>query len=874
MRDQYEDQAGWSDSSKPGLFKGPLWRRVLVGLAIAAGTGVVAFTAFILIALQGLPGLEDLKNYQPLVTSRVHAADGTLVAEFATEQRVFVPIDQIPDHVKNAFIATEDARFFEHSGIDYRGLARAMVSNVGNVLRGRRLEGASTITQQVAGNMLTGRAAACEGGIGGLFCAVYTKFREGLMAQRIEKALDKNRILELYLNQIYLGNRAYGVAAASLNYFDKPLSELTIGEAAYLALLPKGPGNYDLRDADKRARALDRRNHVISRMLERGYITTEQATAARVEELVSRDRLAGDQYIAASHFVEEVRRETMRRLPEMGEREIYEGGYSIRSTVDTRLQLAAARVLRAGLEEYDRRHEWRGPVVRGDAAGDVRAQLREAARPPTLSNWLRAMVTGAGGGTIRLTDENGATGRLLDTDAQWVAQHARGRNRDRALARGAIVYVTRGSGANARYTLRQTPQIQGALVAMDPHTGRVLALVGGYSFNDASGLNRATQAQRQPGSAFKPIVYAAALDPDPAGNPAFHALTPATMVDDGPLAIEAGDGTNWSPENYTRQYYGMTTLRRGLEMSRNAMTARVAYEMGAERVLDYGRRLGIYGDNTQAVFALALGTGETSLMRMTTAYGMLVNGGRGIEPIFIDRIQDRTGRTIYRVDRRECPECTAAWRRQAAPVLADTRAQVLNPVTAYQVVSMTQGVVQRGTGSVINELGIPLGGKTGTTNDFKDAWFIGYSPDLVVGIWVGFDIPRDMGEGETGGRIAAPMFRDFMRTALQGVPATPFRVPPTPEPCVSNGVSFVRIDPMTGLPPASGVEPNATILEAFRCGTEPSREAASSPFRFLGTEQIDPRTLSGLEGVFAPTEGDGQRPRPGQQSEEECVGLC
>jgi penicillin-binding protein 1A len=860
VRDQYEPE--WPEERrKGGLFGGPLWRRVVVGLIAAAGAGVVALIAFVLVALQGLPSLDDLKDYQPPVTSRVHAGDGALVAEFAREQRVFVPIAQIPDNVKNAFIATEDARFFEHSGIDYRGLARAIVSNVGNVLRGRRLEGASTITQQVAGNMLTGRAAACEGGIRGVFCAVYTKFREGLMAQRIERAFaeesdqGKERILELYLNEIYLGNRAFGVAAAALNYFNKPLSELTIAEAAYLAVLPKGPANYDPRDPRKRERAIERRNYVIGRMVDAGYITEVEAAEARTQGLVSQDRLAGDQYIAASHFVEEIRRQVQQQY---GEEALYNGGLSIRSTLDTRLQLAAARALRAGLEDYDRRHEWRGPIARGEANGDVAAQLRDAADPPQLSNWVRAMVTRTGGGAITLTDENGASGRLSNDDAQWAAQGARGK-RDRALTAGAIVYAQRS--AAGRYALKQVPNLQGALVAMDPHTGRVLAMVGGYSFNDANGLNRATQANRQPGSAFKPIVYAAALDWTGGASP----ITPATLIDDGPLAIEAGDGSNWSPENYTREYYGPTTLRRGLEMSRNAMTARVAYEMGADRVLEYGRRLGVYGDNTQAVFALALGAGETTVMRMTTAYGMFVNGGRQIQPILIDRIQDRTGQSVFRRDQRECAGCTATWNRQAPPNLPDTRTQVLDPITAFQIVSMTQGVVQRGTATIINELGVPLGGKTGTTNDYKDAWFIGYSPDLVVGIWAGFDTPRDMGEGETGGRIAAPIFRDFMREALRDTPATPFRVPA--------GVRMVRIDPRTGMLPGPEVNPDDTIIEWFKPNTEPTRNESSSPFVFGGTDPIDPRVLSGLTEVYAPTEGDSQRPRAQEQTGEDLGGL-
>ncbi len=831
-RDDYDDN--YRDPERK-----PMWRKILIGIGALMGVGFLSVVALIVAANVGLPSLTDLQNYQPPVTSRVHAGDGALVAEFAREQRVYVPIEQIPDHVKNAFVAVEDARFFEHSGLDYAGIARAMFSNVGRVLTGRRPQGASTITQQVAGNMLTGRAAECQGGIGGLFCALYTKVREGLVAQRIERVLDKDRILELYLNEIYLGNRAYGVAAAALNYFNKPLNELTVSEAAYLAILPKGPGNYQLpRHLD---RALDRRNYAIGRMLERGYITAEQAEEARAADLTVTNRLAGDQFVAASHFVEEIRRQVQAQY---GEDALYNGGLSIRSTIDTRLQLAAARSLRAGLESYDRRHEWRGPIGRGDASADVAAQLSEAQRPPSLSNWIRAMVTGTGNGAITVRDENGATGRLTNDDAQWAAQGAR-RNRDRALSSGAIIYVTRGQ--NGRYTLKQVPQIQGALVAMDPHTGRVLAMVGGYSFEDANGLNRATQANRQPGSSFKPIVYAAALD---------FGLTPSTLVDDGPLAIEAGDGSNWSPENYSGQYYGPTTLRRGLELSRNAMTARVAYEMGPERVLQYGQRLGVYGDNTQAVFALALGAGETTLMRMTTAYGMFVNGGRRIQPIIIDRIQDRTGHTVFRRDQRDCPECTADWRRQGPPRLPDGREQVIDPVTAYQIVSMAEGVVQRGTATVVSELGYPLGGKTGTTNDYKDAWFIGFSPDLVVGVWAGFDTPRDMGEGETGGRISAPIFRDFMREALRDTPATPFRIPA--------GVRLVRVDYTTGLLPTA--ESTQTILEAYRPDTEPTRDVASSPFVFGGTDPIDPRVLSGLAEAF---ETNPQQPRPQQRQEQE-----
>lgn len=807
-------------------------RNVLIVVGALVGVVFLAVAGFVFVSLQGLPDYRALREYEPPITSRVHAGDGALVAEFAREHRLFVPIENIPEQVQNAFISAEDQNFRTHQGVDPRGVMRATISNVGNVLRGRRLEGASTITQQVAGNMLTGRDRN-----------VTRKVREAVLALRIEQALSKQRILELYLNQIYLGNRAYGVAAAALNYFDKSLSDLTLGEAAFLAVLPKGPGNYDPRDPAKLERALSRRTYVLGQMQENGYITAEQAAAANAEPIHTVDRLSGDTYVASAHFVEEVRRQLVDQL---GEDALLSGGLSIRSTIDTRLQVIAARALRRGLEQYDRRHAWRGPVARGETSGDVVAQLRAARAAPSMTGWLRAMVTNTQGG-VRVTPERGEAGRLLDADVQWAAQGAR-RNRDRALSAGAIVYVEAAN--NGRYRLRQVPEVQGALVAMDPHTGRVLAMVGGYNFAEA-GFNRATQARRQPGSSFKPIVYAAGLETPPT-TPDQPRLTPATLIEDGPLAIEAGDGSVWSPENYTREFYGPTTLRRGLEQSRNAMTARVAVELGPERVLEYGRRLGVYDDRTRPVFALALGAGETTLMRMTTAYGMFVNGGRRVTPIFVDRVQDRHGQNIFTRDQRACADCQGPWRRQRAPVLPDTREQVLDPITAYQIVSMTEGVVQRGTATALVSLNRPLGGKTGTTNDYKDAWFIGYSPDLVVGVWVGFDEPHNMGEGETGGRIAVPIFGEFMGEALRGQPATPFRIPA--------GVRLVRIDQRTGLLP--GPETTDTIIEAFRPGTEPTIQVASSPFIFGGTAPIDPRVFGGFAISRADEQGAGAATPP------------
>jgi penicillin-binding protein 1A len=831
-------------------------RKILIGLAIVIGLATAGVGVYIGSALQGLPSVEELRDYEPPVTTRVHAGDGALIAEFANEHRLFVPIEAIPEQVRNAFLSAEDDRFYEHSGVDMRALARAMLSNVGNVLAGRRLEGASTITQQVAGNMLTGRDRTLR-----------RKIREAFLAQRLERAFEgdqterKNRILELYLNQIYLGQRAYGVAAAALNYFDKPLSELTIGEAAYLASLPKAPNNY--HPVRQRERALARRNWVISRMVENGHITAEQGAAAQAEDLVAVDRLSGDQYVAASHFVEEVRREL---TAEMGEEAVNEGGLSVRTTVDTRLQLIAANVLQNGLEAYDRRHGWRGPVGRGDAAGDVPRQLSEAAPPPSLTGWERAMVTESARSVVRVTTAEGVVLRLNDDDVTWANRGARG-DESRALSVGAIVYIEPGRGENARARLRQVPEIQGALVALDPHTGRVLAMVGGYDLN-VRGYNRATQARRQPGSAFKPIVYAAALE----YSGAAQAITPATLIPDDPFSVVAGDGTVWRPENYNRTFNGPTTLRRGLELSRNAMTARLAYEMGIQRVVQYGQRLGVYDENVPQVFSLALGSGETTLLRLTSAYGVFVNGGRRVTPVFIDRVQDRYGRTQMRRDRRVCGECNAAWRNGVrAPALSDDREQLIDPITAYQIVSMSQGVVQRGTATSVSSVGAPLGGKTGTTNDYLDAWFVGFSPDLAVGVWVGFDNPRSMGEGETGGSISAPIFRDFMRGALtpegsDRVRAVPFRTP--------RGATLVRVDTATGALPTETT--TSMIMEAFRPGTEP--QPGQAGFIFGVTEPTDVSVLEELgvageagEGSYSlgpPDEGGGlppgQAPAPDQ----------
>ena len=638
------------------------------------------------------------------------------------------------------------------------------------------------------------------------------KIREILLAFRIERALSKRRILELYLNQIYLGLGSYGVAAAAINYFNKSLDELTVAEAAFLAGLPKAPNNYNPKRRPKAARA--RRDYVIGRMLADGHIAEAEAAVARTGPVTLRP--ADEVLVArAEHFVEEVRRELAARF---GETQLYGGGLSVRTTLDPRLQAEADRALRSGLIAYDRRHGWRGPVARIDADLPVAAQLSRIEVAGMPHRWRLAavdLVTDTAAG-IRLAP--GERGTIPLDRLRWARKRLEDLSRGPAvvrvsdvLARGDVVAVEplaaaddggAEAGERTGYALRQIPDIDGALVALDPHTGRVLALTGGFSYQ-ASEFNRATQARRQPGSAFKPFVYLAALD---------HGFTPSTLVLDAPFVIDQGPGMGkWKPSNYTRRFYGPSPMRIGIEKSRNLMTVRVAQRIGMDAVARYAERLGVV-DRLPRILSMSLGAGETTLLRLTTAYAMLVNGGRKIVPTFLDRIQDRNGKTVFQHDRRPCPGCTGIpWSGQAEPDLPDTRERVADPGSAYQVVSMLEGVVQRGTGRRIRAVGKPLAGKTGTTNDNRDTWFIGFSPDLAVGVFVGFDSPKSLGRSETGSSVAAPVFRDFMEAALKDRPATPFRIPP--------GIRLVRVDTTTGLVargPGRGV-----ILEAFKPGTEP-----------------------------------------------------
>ena len=782
-----------------------------------------------------LPDYTQLADYQPPVMTRVHAGDGQLLTEYAIEKRVFVPVKAMPRRVVQAFLAAEDKNFYYHPGIDVIGVLRAALTNVKNIGHQRRPVGASTITQQVAKNFLLSNEVSWD-----------RKIKEAILAFRIERAFTKDRILELYLNQIYLGFGSYGVAAAALNYFNKSLDELSIAEAAFLAALPKAPNNYNPILYPEAAKT--RRDWVIGRMLADVSITVDEAVRAKAEPMVVRRR-SEIKFVDAEHFAEEVRRELLGRY---GETQLYKGGLSVRTTLDPGLQAIAARVLRQGLEAYDRRHGWRGPITRfEDSAGEGVAWAEKLARlqaPPGIGDWRMVVVLALdkAGADIGFADET--RGRIPLAERKWARPWKkeqrlgpRVRRPADVLAPGDVVAVAplepkAAAGADAgdarsgaltrpSFSLRQIPDINGALVALDPHTGRVLAMVGGYSFA-ASEFNRVTQAMRQPGSAFKPIVYLAALD---------YGFTPSTLILDAPFVIDQGPGLpKWRPANYTKRFYGPSTMRLGIEKSRNLMTVRLAQTIGIDMVAEYAERLGVV-DLMPRRLAMALGAAETTLLRLTTAYAMMVNGGKRITPSLIDRIQDRHGRTVFRHDTRACEDCRAdAWTRQPVPVVPDTREPVTDPASAYQVVSMLRGVVVRGTGRRVNAVGKPLAGKTGTTNDSFDTWFIGFSPDLAVGVFAGFDQPRTLGRPEQGATVAGPVFRDFMAAALEEKPAIPFRVPP--------GIRLVRVNGLTGRLARPG--DRGVILEAFKPGTVPTGTS-----EILEGVSVGPRT-TGTGGLY------------------------
>ena len=783
------------------------WFFSLVAAVLLAG-GIAAYGAYHHFA-QDLPDYGWLAEYEPPQMSRIYAADSRLMAELAQERRIFVPIEAIPQRVQQAFISAEDQRFREHTGIDPLGILRAVMQAAEQYGSGRRMSGASTITQQVAKNMLVGADRSFA-----------RKAREAILALRIEKALSKDRILELYLNEIFLGQQAYGVAAAAQVYFNKSLDELNLAETAYLAVLPKAPNNYHPIRRAEAAKA--RRDWVIERMLDDRAITPDEARAAKAEPLMARPTRRLDQLQVGQHFTEEVRREMIQRF---GVEQTTMGGLVARTSLDPTIQAAAERSLRDGLLNYDRRRGgWRGAVTRISASTtEWMPALANTARPAgALPEWRLAVV-------LEVRPQEARLGWLERRDPRRPAEPQQGTlylEELRSWARpvlpdgrlgaeprrvqdvvniGDVVLVETLPAEAAqrnrparpeRLTIRQIPLIEGAVVALDPQTGRVIAMVGGWSL-EKSWFNRATQAQRQPGSSFKPFVYVAAFE---------KGIPPNQEIPDEPIEIMTPQGL-WKPQNYNANTYGgWVTMRSAMERSLNLVTVRLADHVGMASVSEAARRFGVI-DNMPRYLAMSLGAGETTVLRMAAGYGAFANGGFRVTPSLIDSVQDRRGRVIWRADQRACAACASGPEAGPPRLEVGERQRATDPISAYQMVSILEGVVQRGTGAsaIGSRLGRPVAGKTGTTDDYKDNWFVGFTPDIVVAVWIGFDEPRSLGKDETGGSNAAPIFRDVVGAALAGSPPVPFRRPA--------GITLMRV--------ASG---NGSIMEPFRPGTENSAQ--------------------------------------------------
>ncbi|HEV2363570.1 MAG TPA: penicillin-binding protein 1A [Caulobacteraceae bacterium] len=750
------------------------WNRrwlLRAGAALLAVAGAASVAAFIyaLLLFYGMPSASDLVDYHPPTATRVYAWDGTLIGEFSKVRRIYVPYDQMPPRLVLAFLAAEDHNFFEHGGVDVFGLTRAMIKDVFNLLQGRRPEGGSTITQQVAKNVLLNNRVS-----------VGRKLKEAILATRLEQVLTKQQILELYMNEIWLGYRSWGVGAAAYNYFGKSVSDLDLAQCAYLAALPKGPDNY--QPVKDKAAAIARRNMIIASMAGLGWVSPHEARAAMAEDLKVQAAPTRAQYHDADYFVAEARREAL-QLKHVGA-DLDEGGYYMRTTLDPRLQTAARIALMDGLETYDRRHGWRGAWGHVDIVpGWQQAALQESP-PSERRKWQAAVITSVDGDDVKAQSAAGNTvGQIVSADVAW-ARAGKG------LKVGDLVFVEPADGGG--FNLRQIPAVNGALVAEDPATGGVLAMVGGYSYS-LSSFNRATQAYRQPGSSFKPFVYATALQSG--------AFTPASKVLDAPISLPGAGGQVWSPENYEHKYYGPLYFRRGLELSLNTMTVRIAAATGMKRIVDTAERFGVV-DHMAPELAMAIGAGETTPLRITNGYASFVNGGRKVTPHLIELVDDRTGKDVWRADDRDCDGCDAPFSGAFGPDIPETGEQLVDPITAYQIDTMLEGVVIRGTGYAAHILGRPVGGKTGTTNDYRSAWFIGFTPQIVVGVFVGFDDNRSLGQGETGAQAALPIFIEFMQEALKGYPAMDFTPPPD--------AKFAWIGPNR---------------EAFRPGTEPKPPA-------------------------------------------------
>lgn len=766
-----------------------------------------------------LPDYNQLAEYKPPVTSRFYAGDGTLLTEYATEQRVFVPLKEVPPNLINAFIAAEDKNFWTHSGIDIVGIFRAFLTNIKNKVMGggRRMVGASTITQQVAKNFFLSSEQS-----------ITRKIKEIILALKMERAFSKRHILTLYFNQIFLGFRSYGVAAAALNYFNKSLDELTLAECAFLAGLPKAPSTYNpITNKDK---AIIRRNYVLDRMAEDGYITKEEAENAKQEDIVVNESFISKQQRYSLYFSEEVRK----LLSDIyGEEQLYSGGLAVRTTINPKYQEVATRVLRKSLIDFDRKHGWRGAEKNIDL--NDKAWLEDAnivkqieknnkelwqvllSREGAISGmeddgWKKAIVIDVAKDNAEIGLSNGNKGIIPLSDVLWAKSVVDGKKSDVAISSvaqvlkvGDIIFVKLSDEKNNIYSLQQVPELNGSMVVLDPHTGRVFAMVGGFSYS-RSKFNRATQAYRQPGSTIKPFVYLTALE---TGN-----YTPSSVILDAPVVLEKSDGELWRPENYDNAFAGEITFRRALEKSKNNPTIRIAKDVGVRNFIKTALKFGVYKKVSDPNLSMALGSGDTTLIDLTSAFAQLINGGKKLNTIVVDRVQDRNGKTVYNSYKNVCENCAnLQWKEDLLPPdIEDNREQLADPVSVYQIVHILQGVVERGSGWKARIPGKTIGGKTGTSNDQKDVWFIGGTPDLVAGVFLGYDQPKSLGNYAAGGSLAAPIFKEFMQVVLKDKKDVAFRVP--------EGVSFVRVNRETGKP-ATVMDNNFNvILEAFREGTE------------------------------------------------------
>ncbi len=764
---------------------------------------LVIFTAFGFFIFkkysENLPDYEQLKNYSPMITTRIYSADGSLLNEFSKEKRIFVPIKNIPQNLINAFLAAEDSNFYKHSGIDFVAIFRTSINNLFSMIKGdTSMGGASTITQQVVKNFLLTRERTLQ-----------RKIKEAILAFRISQVFPKDQILELYLNQIYLGSGAYGVVAASQAYFDKSVDELNLEEMALLATLPKAPSKLDPRKNIEKAK--ERRNWVIQRMIDENFITEEEGLIA-MDKPISLKPKQADEVTRASFFSDSVKKE----LSELyGSDSVFENGIVVRTTLDPKLQDVAITAFEKGIEEYDIKHGYRGPLGKIDSTGNWQENLQKFdTKKIYKETWQRAVVLSLSKDSATVGIENGEIGIIEFSSLKFAKKYI---SVDRiglspkkisdVLNVGDVI-LTQKSTKDGVYNLKQIPEVNGGFVAMDPHTGRVVAMSGGY-VDAPNQFNRATQAMRQPGSTMKTFGYIAALE---------NGMTPASIIMDEEISLNQGSGLPpYQPSNYSQEYYGPTTLRAGLEQSRNVTTVRMADQVGLDKVVEVVKRFGV-NENPKKIYSLVLGSTETTVMRIATAYSMMVNGGKKITPAMIEKIQDRDGNTIFRRDNRECKKCSVENPEEfeekdiaqilPMPQLNDDKEEITDSATAYQITFMLQGVVDRGTAARAKSIGKILGGKTGTTNNSFDSWFVGFSPDLVVAVYIGFDNPRTLGNEETGASVAMPVFINFMKDALKDKPSTPFRVP--------SSVKFVKIDRTTGRHPSVETPKEKIFFEAFK----------------------------------------------------------